>query len=283
MTKYTQKQLDDALNTVVAELSDLVRADTASLTKSAEDDAPSEESQGSSPPSASADGLAEESAPPSDGPPAEASAPADAPPAADGPPAGPEASAAPEGDPAVAGDQGPQTVEELMPLYAQMGQSNPELLKAHYLAVRGAMEQLMGQGPGPEASAPPAGPPGPPPAAPPQAPAPMAMSEKKLVKSEAEQKVEVLEQSVVHLTKAFEKLLTPVRKSVKGVSDLKFIGRTEEEKPSTTASLTKSEVREILREKIREGKLSKKDKDLIQAYTVGSVNISKIEHLLVAK
>lgn len=288
MSMPTQKTLNEALDTVSAELMEMFKKDEAEkMAKSAIDDAPAEASEGSAPP-AEPDAESADAGPPSDGPPVESSASADGPPGE----ASPEASAPPEGDPALGGqDQGPQTVEELQPLYMQMGQANPELLKAHMLACQGALTALMGadQGappPGPEASAPPMAPP----AAPPGPPAPMAMSEKKLGKSEADFKVEALEKELksqtdelAKLAKVMEVVLTPIRKSVKGVSDLKFINRTEEVKPSPVAKMTKSEINGVLREKIREGKLSKKDKDLVLEFSSSqSFDTTKIEHLLVA-
>jgi hypothetical protein len=124
----------------------------------------------------------------------------------------------------------------------------------------------------------------------------MAMSEKKtpekkLQKSESDVKVEALEKQLeaqsaelLKLVKVVEVMTSPVRKSIKGVSDLKFIERTATpEKPSPAQSLTKAEVTSILREKVREGKLTKSEKDLVAKYTVGAVDVSKIEHLLVAK
>lgn len=292
MSLPNKKQFTEALDSISAELMEMFKQDEAEkMAKSAEKDAPGESSEGSAPPSEPDVEASADAGPPADGPPAEASAEESAPPA-DAPP---EASAAPEGDPAAAApDQGPQTVEELQPLYMQMGQANPEILKAHVLASQAALTALMGAdtgappAPGPEASAPP------PPSAPPAPPAqPMAMSEKKLGKSEAEVKVEQLEKQLkaqddelIKLTKAMQVVLTPVRKSVKGISDLKFINRTEtpDEKPSAVANLSKTEVMRALRDKIREGvKLTKSDKALIEDYTYGRVDATKIEHLLVAK
>ncbi len=82
------------------------------------------------------------------------------------------------------------------------------------------------------------------------------------------------------MIKLAEVVAKPIRKSIKGLSDLKFIERSEEVKGPAAASLTKAEVTAKLREKVREGKLSKSDKDLVSKYTVGGVDVSKIEHLL---
>jgi hypothetical protein len=288
--KYTQKQLDEALTLISSELTEMLKAD--GLAKGAKDDAPAEESSGSAPPAdpAGGDGDADDAppaAPPeaSEAPPAaaaEGEAPPDAPP---GPP---------EGEGGAPDDGGGQawTVEQLTEQYSQLP---PEELKKHFLACKAALMQIMGQDqgqppPAPEASAPP------PPAGPPAGGAPMAMSEKKtpekkLQKSESDVKVEALEKQLeaqsaelLKLVKVVEVMTSPVRKSIKGVSDLKFIERTATpEKPSPAQSLTKAEVTSILREKVREGKLTKSEKDLVAKYTVGAVDVSKIEHLLVAK
>lgn len=302
--KFNKEQLDEMLAAVAVDITEMLKNESAALTKGAKDDAPAEESEGSEGPAAP-----EASAPEASGPPAgpEASAPEAGPPAEVAPPAGPEASA-----PAPAPGQGEiepaPTVEQLQAEYSQL---DPEQLKMHYLACKGALLASMGGGAGPEASAP-AGPPAPPagpPAGPEASAPPMAMGEKsgkqvvlgdakgnggkieagKMSKSEIEkdEKIAKLEKSqadqteaVAQLAKVIETVLQPVRKSVKGISDVRFVARTEEPKVSPVSSLTKKEVTAKLREKARDIKLSKSDKDLISSYTVGGVDISKIEHLL---
>jgi len=310
--KFNDEQLKDLIASVGKELNDMVKAETAQLAKGAKEDAPAEESEGSegpaSPPpaeeAASADGPpAEGSAPPAEGsaPPAEASAPAS--------PEASAAAAAPEGSPQHEGGEiePAPTVEALQAEYSKL---DPEALKMHFLACKQALMAVMGAeegagagAPPPEASAPPAG--APPPPAPPAGGAPMAMGEKsgkkvvlgdeagnggkieagKLGKAEAEVadlKKQVADQNEAlgKLAKAVEVALTPVRKSVKGVSDLRFVARTEEPKTSPVAALSKKEITAKLREKARDSKLSKADKDLISSYAVGGVDVSKIEHLL---
>ncbi len=284
-TKYTQAQLDEALTSVTAELTEMLQAD--SLAKGAKEDAPAEESEGSAPAAAPEESPAEESAeasapPEGSAPPMEGSPEGSAPPEASPPGAPPGAEGSPGGEPQ-------ETVESLTQKYAAMGQQDPEALKMHFLAAKGAITALMGA----DQSAPPAAPPAPP-AAPPGPPpagsaAPMAMSEKKLTKSEAEVKLEGLEkqlkdqnQEMLNLVEVVKKLTTPIRKSIKGVSDMKFVARTEEKKVSPAATLTKSEITKLLREKVRDGNLSKSDRSLVSQYAVGGVDVSKIEHLLVA-
>jgi hypothetical protein len=84
------------------------------------------------------------------------------------------------------------------------------------------------------------------------------------------------------LLKLTEIVSMPVRKSAKGVSDMPFIGRAAGDEPSTERKpLTKAQVDVKLKSKIRDGSLTKSDKDLVAKYAVGALDISKIEHLLV--
>jgi hypothetical protein len=189
---------------------------------------------------------------------------------------------------------------------AEYAKLDPEALKMHYLACKSALAATMGADPAaggaPEASAPGAGAPPPmaPPAGPPPGAAPMAMGEMsgkkvnlsdgnggevaagKMAKAEGEiaSLRKQLEAQNTALLQLAEVVATPIRKSVKGLSDLKFIERTEEVKPTASASLSKKEVQAVLREKVRTGKLSKADKELVTSYSVGAIDISKIEHLL---
>lgn len=300
--KFEKEWLDSALNQCAAELTDMLKSEQAALAKSATDDAPAEESEGSEgpaspPPSdegeasaspeASAPEAGEASAPDDASPPAEASAP----------PA--EASAAPGEEQAI---EPAPTPEALQAEYAKL---DPESLKMHYLAAKAALAAIMGAdasaGAPPEASASPAAPPAAPPA--PPAAAPMAMGEMKagkqvnltdgnggeveagkLGKSEKDAEIALLKAQLDEQNKALlqlaEVVATPIRKSIKGLSDLKFIERSEEVKPSKAATLSKKEVQAVLKEKVRAGKLSKADKELVMQYSVGAVDIAKIEHLL---
>jgi|SRR5579859_89053 len=272
------------------------------LSKSAVDDDPSEESSGDGPPAAPADdaGAGDDAG----GSPApEASAP-EAAPAAESAPVSPEQSAAaasPDGSPThEAGEIEPApTVEALQAEYAKVGATDPEALKMHYLAAKAALVQIMGDQGGaapmaPEASAAPA----PAPMAPPApAPGPEAFGKsemwkaqqnevKALKKAMADQRAEfeaMLSKANEESNKAVEQLadvlLMPIRKSVKGISDVKFIGKTGDE-AGEKAPLTKAQVKAKLSTLIRSGSLSKSDKDKIAQYDL-THDISKIEHLLV--
>ncbi len=111
----------------------------------------------------------------------------------------------------------------------------------------------------------------------------------KLGKSEDQLKIERLEEqlqqqndALLRLTEVVAKAAKPIRKSVKSLSDLKFIERTET--PTNNApemKMSKAEATAKLREKVREGKLSKSDQALVSKFTVGAVDMSKIQHLLV--
>jgi hypothetical protein len=208
-------------------------------------------------------------------------------------------------DPAEDAGGAPPTMEQLQAEYAKL---DPESLKTHYLACKAALMELMGadQGAGHEASAPGAGAGGPPSAqpGPEQSGTPMALSEMKgkrmnvdgnggkmkagkLGKSEEQLKIERLEEQIreqhdalLRLTEVVAKAAKPIRKSIKSLSDLRFIERTETTE-APEMKMSKAEVNAKLREKVREGKLSKSDQALVTKYTLGTVDVSKIKHLLV--
>lgn len=306
--KFEKEKLDALLVEVGNELAEMVKAESE-LAKSATDDAPAEESEGSSGPT-EPDGDTGGEAPMGGAPeaaPPEATAAPEAPPS-------PEQSGAPAPDAAPGAEQAIEpapTVEELQAEYSKL---DPEALKMHYLACKSALMMIMGadQGAGPEASAP-AAPPAAPPMAPeasPAAPPPAMKAEMKIgkakdaplgtadsnggevkeggsmkiVKSEKDVEIESLRKQLDAqndaLLKLAEIVAKPIRKSVKGVSDLKFVERTEEPKAPVAATLTKAEINQKLRDKVREGKLSKSDKDLVSKYMAKAVDITKIEHLL---
>jgi hypothetical protein len=196
------------------------------------------------------------------------------------------------------------TVEALQAEYMKL---DPEALKMHYLAAKSALAAAMGaeQGgapgaPAPEASAPVGPPAGAPPPAPPAGGAPMAMGEMKAGKQvnltdgnggeveagklgKAESELADLRKQLAAQNTALlqlaEVVATPIRKSVKGLSDLRFIERAEESKPAPKA-LSKKEIQAVLSAQVRSGKLSKADKELVTQYSVGAVDVTKIEHLL---
>jgi hypothetical protein len=308
--KFEQKWLDEALSQCATELSAMLKSEEAALAKSAVDDAPAEESEGSEGPSAPppSDDTGEESASPEGSAPVggEVSAPDD------GMPPQEEASA-PDAGAAPGEEQAIEPAPSVEALQAEYVKLDPEALKMHYLAAKAALMATMGQDTGaPEASAPGAGapPPAAAPAGPPPGAAPLAMAAKKPngpTKEENDEWEGMKTQALLDSKKGAAKLgkaeseiaslraqldaqntallqlaevvATPIRKSIKGLSDLRFIERTEEGKAPAVA-LTKKEVQTVLSEQIRAGKLSKADKALVMQYSVGSVDVSKIEHLL---
>jgi hypothetical protein len=305
-----ESALDAVLAEVTGEIAEMLRKDEAALMKAAEekspeDDAPAEASEGSSGPS--------------EGPPSEESA---GPPAEAAPPMAPEGSAPPEaappgqeamGAPEEGAIEPAPTVEQLQAEYSQL---DPEALKMHYLACKAAIMSQMGGGP--EASAPAAAPPAPPapPAAAPGLEASAAPALKgelsagkqidnngeanggklkggSMKKSETDAEIESLKAQLAAQGEQLKKgeaamlqlaefVAKPLRKSVKGLSDLQFIPKdADAEKKGAAASLSKAEVMVKLREKARsDAKLTKSDRDLINQYAVGAVDLSKIEHLL---
>lgn len=300
--------LDQMMAEVTAEVAEYLQQDVSALRKAAEDDSADDESEGSSGPAAP---PVEESSAPDAGAAeaAEASAGEDSAPDS---PMMDEASAAPEGSAAHEGGEiePAPSVEGLQAEYMKL---DPEALQMHYIACKGALMASMGGGqpaaPGPEASAG-----APPPAAPPPAPeasaAPMAMGEmsagkqitntdanggevekgKSLGKSEmaAEKDAEIAslkeqlkknEEAVLELALQLTK---PLRKSVKGLSELAFIPKTETENKPKVETLSKSEIVSKLREKSRTPNLKKSDRDLINQFTCGveGVTVKDIEHLL---
>src|SRR6185436_7072793 len=305
--KINENVLDQLLVEVTNEISDYLRKDEADLRKAAGDEGPSpsdEESEGSSGPAA----PAESAAPPMD----EASAPTEA--SAPAPEAAPEM--APEGsaDPMAAqGDQAIEPAPSVEALMAEYQKLDPEALRMHYLAAKQALMAAMGAGQpepsapmAPEASAPAA----PAPMAPEASAPPMAMKGEmsagkdmgdlsdganggemtagsKLGKSEKDAEIEDLraklaknEEQILELAM---RLTAPLRKSVKGISELPFI-TTEGGSVTKTSveGLSKPEIIAKLREKSRDGSLKKSDREKINAFTLGdtTVTVKDLEHLL---
>lgn len=187
----------------------------------------------------------------------------------------------------------------------------PEELKAHYMAAKAALFELMGGGAegsapaSPDASPAPAapeasntaapGPTAPPPAlkaemkAPPatgslkdQAPAVPDAIEKgpSLGKSERDAEVEDLKQQVELLTKAMDLALhTPVRKAVTSVA---YLPKTED-KPAENKPLSKSDVQDKMRKALQSGKLTKSQRESLFSYTLGNIEFDKIKDLLDVK
>lgn len=289
-----KSELENILKEVEVELADFVKAQSDVLRKASEEGGEGEESAGEG-----------EGGP---GPDASATAPAPAGPedASAGAPEG-EGSAPVEGapaegapaDPAAGGDAEQVDPAQLEQEYSQMP---PEMLKAHFLACKAAVEKLMGAGAGPDAGgAPPAGPEGSPagappapagaPAgAPPAGPPPAMKAEKPMaqpsgsvkgtgtIKANGEndmgksENFAAIQAQLEALTKAVTLIVErPVRKAMTGNE---FTAQPEA-KP-----MSKAEVTAILNEKTSDPKLSKADRDLVNAFYDGAVKIDKIAHLL---
>lgn len=310
--KINQEVLDQLLVEVTSEIAEYLKKDEADLRKAADEDegsAPAEESEGSEGPAAPEASASEEGSAPEGPPPPDASAAPEA-------PAAPEGVAAPDAQ----GEIEPApTVEGLQAEYMKLDPEALKMhylaCKSALMAQMGAGPEASAA-PAPEASgapAPAASAPAAPPAAP-EASAPMAMGEmkssgkqiegspeanggeikagSKLGKSEIQLEIEALKAKLAkaeetskeqeaQLLELAMKLTAPLRKSIKGVSELAFVAKEgQSEKKSPVAGLSKNEVVAKLREKAR-GDLKKSDRDLITAYTMGNVDVSKIEHLLV--
>lgn len=241
----------------------------------------------------------------------------DAGPPAGGPPPDAAPGAGAPGDPAAAGGEQGVDPQALKAEYAKL---DPQSLEMHYLAAKEALYEKMQQsgaaaGPGaanpagapspspmPSAgpSAPPAGPGaggpppggpsagpagGPPPGGPPGGPGgppPEALkSEKdagaKLAKFEADLEKLKGENGLLH--KAVEMLSAPLRKSLTGTSFAAKPGTGTSLKKSVS-ELTKAEVDAIIKAKAMDASLSKKDRELMVDYRLGSGDLKSIAHLL---
>jgi hypothetical protein len=304
--------LDGILDQVSEELAPILKSEAQKLNK--EESGPPEESSGSASASgegsASASGGGEGGPPPPPGadasagaPPADASAsPAGAPPA--GPPGASPSPAAPAASPSAGMPTDPAQMAQMV---AQMP---PEAVKALYLAAKQAL--FAAQPPAaPDMSAAPGAPPAdasagappmaPPPAAGPSAGAPpmdptMGKGEMKaspgnggklaVKKSEKDPEVAELRKVVAEqgqqletLAAAFIKnLSTPQRRAVTSVAHL---AKSEDTASNQPKPMTKSELNSSLSEKIKSGKLEKKDKEAIRRfYDTGSTNVNLVKHLL---
>lgn len=226
----------------------------------------------------------------------------------------PDADAAGAG--ADAGDSGGEYLSDPQELKAEYAKLPLEVLKAHYLGAKAALWEVTGQDAsgagasdagagapatdggmgasapmppdaGQGAGAPPALPPGP---GGPGDPPPMTQKAELSInaaanggavrKSEREVRLEAELKKTQDLLNGLAALTTkiverPVRKAVTALSQV------AETKPKIDPSkLSKTEVIARLNEKTRNGELKKSDRELITSYCVGSVDVSKIAHLL---
>jgi hypothetical protein len=289
-TAMNDEELRALMSEVQAELDTALKSEKERLAKAH----PGEEDSSEVPPDESAtasgsDGPPEASA---SSPPAEGSAPPDA---SASPPPGPDG-ASPDGggDPmADAGVADPESIK------AELASMPMEHVKALYIAAKEVLFAQMGAADPAAASPPPAAPmldaSAPPTAASPSAPpafkAEMAASSpgnggqvKTVSKSEKDTEIEELKKKVAEfegitsgLLSVVEKaIVVPSRKAVTSVAELNKSGS----KPA--GQLSKSEVKERL-DRAARTRLSKSDRDLINQYTVGAINVEKVQHLLDVK
>lgn len=303
MPNIKPEEIESLLSELQIGLTELAKSEALSKAH------PGEETKGEVDPdkSATSDGPKDDAPPkadasaekPADGPPADKSAP---PADASATPGAPDASAS--ADPA-AEDDGPVDPIKLHEEYAAL---SPEDLKAHYIACKAALFELVGSGDKPDAApdmgaAPPMAPAAPP-AAPPASPSPSpdapptlkgekdmsggANGGKQLpiAKSEADLKIEALEKSIATERDALAKLaaametafMTPVRKSIVDIAQL-----PAEKKTKAITDLSRDEVRAKLREKVTEGKLSKSDQELVIKFDLNSIKVQDVAHILESK
>jgi hypothetical protein len=91
-----------------------------------------------------------------------------------------------------------------------------------------------------------------------------------------------LEQLVASLTKNIKS--APARKAVTQLSEIDYIKKSEKETVNINeidvTKLSKNEISRKFSEKIREGKLSKTERDQIDGYCLGTVKLDEVKHLL---
>lgn len=211
------------------------------------------------------------------------------------------------GDPAA--DQA-TSPEQLQAEYAQLP---PDQLKMHLMAAHAALMAVMGQQGGDQGGAPPAPDASASPAPGPEQTPPPDMGKKefatgegtggkvssgKMAKSERDLEIETLKKSLKEQELTIEKfgklaeniakvISKPLVKSVRKISEVKI-----DNKPGTPNSsdseldvskLSREQVIAGLNTAIRTGKLSKSDKDLVKQFSVRSVGVEKVAHILTIK
>lgn len=232
--------------------------------------------EGAAAPDASPMGASPEGAPPSEGgsemPPEEA-AEGEMP---------PEEGAPAEGDPAAEQGIDPQALE------AEYAQLPIEELKAHYLAAKSALFQMMGQGQqgagapppaaGPSAGAPPMAPPaGPSAGAPPAFKAEMPSDGNGKIEGFGKSEADDLRAQLATMAKVVNLLAgQPVQKAVTGLT---YMGKSEPVE-DTKVVLSQQEVTAKLNVLTRDPSLKKSDRERITGYYEGTVNVSAIADLL---
>jgi hypothetical protein len=294
-------EVDQIVRKVQQEMAVLVKAYGESLEKVH----PGEETEAESAPDTSA------SAPPSDGPPADAGGDGggspSAPPAdAGGPPAGPpgaDAGGPPPGDPAADGGaegSGPPDPAALKAEFDKM--PVPERM-AYYQAVKASLAEAMGQDPSAGAGA--GGPPPPGAGAPPGPPSPdpamkaemekseratlTAKAESDFLRKELDKATKALGEMSVKLVKFETDLKTaaktveafvtaPTQKAVTGISQLAKAEPAKNEEVDETSVTT-----QMLRSIARRPNLTKAERDAVGNYSMNKTGFDKIKHLFAAQ
>jgi hypothetical protein len=203
--------------------------------------------------------------------------------------------APPAGEPGMEGQPGAEGPVDPAALEAEYAKLPIQELQAHYLAAKAALFAMMGQGQGQEQGAPQGAPPpsAPPPAGPsagapppagPSAGAPpqMAMSEGKQIPAgsgiggEMSKNESDLQAQVEKLTSVLSLFIgKPIQKAVTGTS---YVAKSEE--TTEVKSITPAQVTAKLSQLTRSPDLKKSDRDLVNGYYEGTVNVSAIAHLL---
>ncbi|NDD54172.1 hypothetical protein EBZ39_09895 [bacterium] len=95
-------------------------------------------------------------------------------------------------------------------------------------------------------------------------------------KNISNERLKELEAQVEGLVKALDLALgQPMRKAVTSVT---FVPRTEETKPPLTKGVVMEQLKEVTKQNLK-----KSDRELINRYCLGEVEVDKIQHLLQVK
>ena len=105
-------------------------------------------------------------------------------------------------------------------------------------------------------------------------------SELETVKAQNEELKKSLEKAIEVITKSVKAPAAPARKAI--TSEVDYIKKSEQENTpeKDVTKMSKSEIKSTLSEKVRSGKLEKKDKEAIVNFYEGKTNIESIKHLL---
>lgn len=319
MKKQLKTDLDAIVDQVRTELEPILKAEFTKAEKKLAKAAPGEDTSPEVPADKSAtkdDSASDDSAPPAPKADASASPPADGPPppAADGPPG--DASASPPGD--ASGDPSQDMSSDPAELQQAYASLPLEELQMHYLAVKAALMQAMGN---PDGSAPPAdpaadpsatamppaappasaspspaAPPPPPPAPPaPDAPPPAlkaeagmteheeANGENPLDKSEKDLAIEALQKTVAEQGAVLQAAQATIKKLVetpvrKSITTVADIKKTEGSVDVKT--LSRDDIKARLKRAAEKQTLTKSDRERINLFALGHLKVEGIADLI---